>query len=284
MDQELHRVIKNASQSAANLKLLPPGCAGSVEGSMTNARTGGAMEFMDYRAYREGDEIKHVDWRLYARSEQLMVRRFAQETDPRCDIIIDCSRSMDLYGKKAVAAGMGAALAQCALNASFSLQVWGLHDTLLNFTPAEEPLGWAFPETGSSGTALQHFELLKNGLYRKGIRIFISDLFFDISPGTLLRNLSSGGGKVIIVQIAGGCEIAPGLSGSVSVTDPETGESREIMVDPVCLERYRENLENFKCRYAESAKLHNAAILFLNADDYLDKWDMELFCREGIVQ
>ena len=94
MDQELHRVIKNASQSAANLKLLPPGCTGSVEGSMTNARTGGAMEFMDYRAYREGDEIKHVDWRLYARSEQLMVRRFAQETDPRCDIIIACRHSL----------------------------------------------------------------------------------------------------------------------------------------------------------------------------------------------
>ena len=114
--------------------------------------------------------------------------------------------------------------------------------------------------------------------------MFISDLFFDFPPGDVLRDLSSGGGKVIIVQIAGGCELSPELSGCVSVTDPETGECKEIQADAECLERYRENLELFKRRYAESAKLHNASILFLNADDYLEKWDMELFCREGIVQ
>lgn len=282
MDQELQKCIKAASAAAANLKLVPPVSSGSFDGSRTGSGTGGAMEFADYRAYRAGDELRRVDWRLYARSEQLMVRRFAQETSPRCDIILDFSRSMEFYGKKAAMLGMGAFFAKSALNANFSLQVWGIGDALMKMTAPGEPELWEVPAQGGRKEPFPLFEELRSGLFRNGVRILISDLFFNMAPGELMKNL--GGGNVIILQVLGAEELFPSLSGAVTVTDPESGANKVIHVDSSALERYREELGNFQSRYVEVARSHNASIFFLNGADVVKNWNVENFCREGILQ
>lgn len=281
MDQRSFRAINAALNAAANLKLVPPVCTGSFEGSRTGAKTGGSMEFADYRAYREGDELRRVDWRLYARSEQLMVRRFAQESDPRCDIIIDLSRSMDFYGKNAAAAGLAALFAKSALNAGFSLQVWGIHDRLLKMTTPETPELWELPEQGGT-EGMELFEELRQGLFRNGVRVFISDLFFDLSPGKLMRFL--GGGNAVVIQILGQEELNPSLSGSVTVTDPESGRSKVLHADEAALERYHEKLTHFQSEYAETVRAYNSSVFFLNASFLLNDWNLESFCREGILQ
>lgn len=282
MDHKLLQVIRSALRAGANLKLVPPLCAGTAEGSRTGSKTGGTMEFADYRSYQEGDELRRVDWRLYARSEQLMVRRFAQETDPRCDIIIDCSRSMDFYDKNAAAAGTAALFAQSALNAGFSLQVWGLHDSLLKMELPETPELWELPPTGSEGDVHPCFEELRPGLFRNGVRIFISDLFFSLSPGELMNVL--GGGNAVIIQILGDQELLPHFSGSVTVTDPESGRSKAIHADEAVLKGYRERLGHFQSRYAEVVRGHNSAIFFLSVSSCLENWDLDAFCGEGVLQ
>lgn len=281
MDQESFHAVNAALRAAASLKLVPPVCAGSFEGSRTGSNTGGSMEFADYRSYREGDELRRVDWRLYARSEQLMVRRFAQESDPRCDIIMDCSRSMDFYCKKAAAAGLAALFAKSALNAGFSLQVWCIHDTLLKMTTPETPELWEIPERGGKENA-EVFQELRHGLFRNGVRVFISDLFFDLSPGELMKFL--GGGNSVILQILGEEELSPVLSGSITVTDPESGRSKVLHGDAAVVERYRERLTHFQSEYAGVVRAHNSSIFFLNASVCLKEWNLESFCREGILQ
>jgi hypothetical protein len=282
MERELQNSIKEALQRTTGLTLVPPVCTGSFEGSRTGRRTGGAMEFADYRSYRQGDELRHVDWRLYARSDQLMVRRFAQETDPRCDIIIDCSASMDFYRKNAAAAGLGAIFAQSALNAGFSLQVWLLHDTLLKLREPETPLLWELPAKGSTESSGKAFETLSAGLFRNGVRILISDLFFDLSPETVMQKL--GYGNSVVIQVLGDEELTPRLSGNISVTDPESGESKLISVSPETLEKYKANLEHFQRRYAETLNAYNSCFFSFNAASVAENWNMELFCREGILQ
>lgn len=282
MDQELQQAVKDALSAGANLKLLPPVCAGNFDGKRLGAKTGGAMEFADYRSYREGDDLRRIDWQLYARSEQLMVRRFAQETDPRCDIIIDCSASMDFYRKNAAAAGLGAIFVQSALNAGFSLQVWLLHDTLLKLREPETPLLWELPAKGSTESSGKAFETLSAGLFRNGVRILISDLFFDLSPETVMQKL--GYGNSVVIQVLGDEELAPRLSGNISVTDPESGESKLISVSPETLEKYKANLEHFQRRYAETLNAYNSCFFSFNAASVTENWNMELFCREGILQ
>jgi hypothetical protein len=189
---------------------------------------------------------------------------------------------MDFYGKNAAAAGIAAVFAASALNAGFSIQAWGLGESVLKLHPAEEPLYWELPETGSSENTLEGFESLRGSLFRNGVRIFISDLFGPLLPRELIR--LPGEGKLIVIQILGNEEIAPSLSGPVSVTDPESGACRTLQVTPEVIERYKENLQALQRTFSEELKACGGSFFSLDASECLEKWDMEPFCREGILQ
>lgn len=69
-----------------------------VEGFITGLHKspfhGFSVEFAEHRAYNKGESTRHIDWKLYARTEKLFVKRYEEETNLRCQIIIDCSSSM----------------------------------------------------------------------------------------------------------------------------------------------------------------------------------------------
>ena len=86
---------------------------------------GASLEFMDYRAYAPGDDLRHIDWNAYGRTDKLIVKRFENEIQPHVDILLDTSRSMAITPQKQAAAEfltgyfMGA-----AENSRFSCQLW----------------------------------------------------------------------------------------------------------------------------------------------------------------
>ena len=86
--------IIKALACSAGLKLVSPAKLTGFEGKKVGKRTGNALEFAEYRDYQPGDDIRRLDWGVFARQEQLMVRQFNEEVEPRCDIILDCSASM----------------------------------------------------------------------------------------------------------------------------------------------------------------------------------------------
>lgn len=282
MEEQSQRAIREALRAVSFLKLNSPFAVGSFEGGRTGVRSGGAMEFADYRPYRAGDELRRIDWQLYARSEQLNVRRYALETDPRCDILIDCTSSMNVYQKSAAAAGVGAIFAQSALNGGFSLQVWTLGDELNKVENPGEPLLWNLPPSHSAQDVSELLFRSEKGFFRNGLRIFISDLLFETPPETVLKSL--GGAGCVIVQILGEAELEPVLSGEITLHDPESGRTRSLTVDERSLQRYKEKLHRFQARWAETARKYNSCIFFLNASVLLKNWDMETFCREGVLQ
>ncbi len=69
-----------------------------VEGFITGLHKspfhGFSVEFAEHRLYNKGESTKHIDWKLYARSEKLFIKRYEEETNLRCQIIIDTSSSM----------------------------------------------------------------------------------------------------------------------------------------------------------------------------------------------
>src|SRR3989442_15603050 len=80
---------------------------------------GFSVEFRDYRDYQPGDDLRHLDWRLYARSDRLCVKRYQQETNARCYVLCDTSASMGYRGRAAWGSKMECArtlgLALCGL-------------------------------------------------------------------------------------------------------------------------------------------------------------------------
>jgi len=282
MRKELIQAIDSALAKGSGLKLTPPVCPGSFDGRRTGRQAGGATEFADYRAYREGDELRRVDWRLFARNDQLMVRQFARETDPRCDLILDCSESMSFYHKMEAAAGLGAVFARSAASSGFSLQVWALHDEVLKVEPAADPPAWDLPETGSRSNPPETLHLAAPGFFRQGMRILISDLLFEEPPEKVLRLL--GPGAAAVVQILGNEELNPGLPGRITLTDPETGEEKGLDVNEELLHRYRDNLETFRGKWEESCSAHQALFFTLDAGHLIERWDMTSFCGKGLLQ
>lgn len=89
-----------------------------VEGFITGLHKspfhGFSVEFAEHRLYNVGDSVKNVDWKLFARSDKLFVKRFEEETNLRCQILIDCSSSM-YYPDKGLNKFQFSALAAAAL-------------------------------------------------------------------------------------------------------------------------------------------------------------------------
>src|SRR3569832_1506993 len=71
---------------------------GTISGLHRSPLHGVSVEFADYREYSPGDDLKRLDWRAYARSYRYYVKRFEEETNLRCTIMLDASASMR-YGR-----------------------------------------------------------------------------------------------------------------------------------------------------------------------------------------
>ena len=91
---EIHRV------AAAFRLAMPRTPVGGRLGERLGSGTGSSLEFQDYRQYTMGDDLRHVDWSAYARSEVLTVRLYREEVAPRIDLVLDISRSMTVTAEK----------------------------------------------------------------------------------------------------------------------------------------------------------------------------------------
>src|ERR1043166_9408512 len=68
---------------------------GAIKGERRSKRKGQSVEFADYRNYVKGDDLRHLDWNLYARLDRLFIRLFQEEEDLHFYVLIDNSLSMD---------------------------------------------------------------------------------------------------------------------------------------------------------------------------------------------
>src|SRR5438128_5621898 len=102
------------SVGAAFRLAMPRAPAGGRLGERLGSGTGSSLEFQDYRQYAPGDDLRHVDWAAYARSEVLTVRLYREEVAPRIDLVLDASRSMVLTEQKIRAYGELCGLLACA--------------------------------------------------------------------------------------------------------------------------------------------------------------------------
>jgi len=87
---------------------------GFLSGLHASPFHGLSVEFRDYRDYQPGDDLRHVDWRLYARNDRLCIKRHEQETNARCYLLCDTSASMSYRGGRAWASKMECARVLCA--------------------------------------------------------------------------------------------------------------------------------------------------------------------------
>ena len=175
---------------------------GTISGLHRSPFSGFSVEFASHREYVPGDEIKHIDWKVWARADRLYIKQYEEETNLRCTILLDCSRSM-AYGdegpgmsKFGYAATMAASLAYLLQRQQDGVGLV-LFDTAvrLNLPVSSHPshmrrimheLNEAKPDRETDVSDV--FHRLAEEIPKRGLIVLISDLFVDAE--TLTRALS----------------------------------------------------------------------------------------------
>ena len=204
---------------------------------------GFSVEFTEYRPYSPGEDTRYLDWRLYARSDRFYLKKFEDETNLRCHLVVDHSRSMGYgsltYSKSDYARTFAATLAWFLHEQGDAVGLFSFDDRVRHYLPARHRRGHLRQlmlalEGESSGRATNLSEPLRRAaeLARKrGMIILISDLLAPV--GELERHLArltAAGHELVVFQVLDPNELAFNFQDAMLFQDLESG--KEIYIDP----------------------------------------------------
>lgn len=279
MDPALRQALRDGEKLGARYALqIPQVAASGWTGSRSGRRAGSSIDFQDYREYQPGDDLRFIDWGIYARTDRLTVKLFREEVTPHLDLILDGSRSMSLENtaKADAVARLAALLAVSATNAQCTQAVW-LSGEGFQRLPNDTlpPSAWDKLDLDGRRTPEQSFEILPPKFRRLGVRVFVSDLLWPGEPLALLRRLRDGAADLFVIQLLGREDATPPEHGNLRVVDSETGVENEIYIDSNVAGRYAENLSQLQQAWNDSCRQCGAHMTTLIAED-LEKSVTEL--------
>jgi uncharacterized protein (DUF58 family) len=204
---------------------------------------GFSVEFSEYREYSPGDDPRYLDWKLFARSDRYYVKRFEDETNLRCHLVLDTSRSMGYgtigYSKIEYARTAAATIAYFLATQRDAVGLVTFEDRIVEYLPARyrpghlrRILGVLEREPAGNATDLAGpIEELAATVRKRGLIILLSDLLADASAlKTRLGYLRSRGHDVVVLRILDPAEIGFSFATPAMFRDVESG--RELYVDP----------------------------------------------------
>ena len=216
---------------------------------------GFSVEFTEYRQYSPGDDPRHIDWRVYARSDRYYIKKFEDETNLRCHLLLDHSRSMGYgsggYTKSQYAGTLAATLAYFLFTQGDAVGLATFDDQIRQYMLPRNRPGYlrrlmltleAHPGGGATdlGPPLKR---IAETITKRGLIILISDLLTSIErlePD--LNYLKASGHDVVIFNVLDPAELNFDFKSPALFQDIETG--RNMYVDPVATQKaYEHRLE-----------------------------------------
>ena len=252
-----------AVHAAASIRLAMPraplrGRAGERLGS----GTGASLEFQDYRSYAPGDDLRHVDWAAYARSELLTVRMYREEVAPRVDLVLDVSRSIAVTEAKQRAFSELSALIACACASTVT-------DTRLITAPAMRPEPLPTPEHIERFLTFDVNQSAFEGgplpLRRRSVRIVVSDFLFPHDPDALISRLARESAWLAIVQLTLADEAEPQVDGGRRLIDVEGRGESDLVIDAAAVRDYRARFASLRLGLSRAARRVGAPFAHLVA-------------------
>lgn len=228
---------------------------GRMKGERRSKRKGQSVEFADFRNYVAGDDLRTLDWNLYARLDKLIVKLFLEEEDLHFFTLIDASPSMSFGNpsKLQYAKQLAAALGFIGLIRSDRVVIESLGQSIHNRGPVLrgrrsvrrmlETLDGIQPnESVSLAEGVKRFCLRNHG---KGIVVLISDLMDKEGYEAALRYLVARRVDVYVMHVLSQEEIDPDVTGDLKLVDCEDQDVAEITVSAPLLARYKKTLDAF---------------------------------------
>ncbi len=233
---------------------------GVMKGDRRSRKRGTSIEFADYRNYTKGDDLRRLDWNVYARLERPFIKLLEEEEDLSVHIIIDGSASMNWpdependENKLRYALKLAGALGHIGLSTNDLLTVtflnsggnrrWGPHRGARNSLQLLQ-----FLETASaSGPTDLNQSLHSYALRarRPGLLFLLTDLLSPNGYQDGINALQSRGYEVGLIHLLSPDELDPPLGGDLKLVDIETGHDAEITLDDATLDMYRQRLQSW---------------------------------------
>ena len=268
---------------------------GFVAGLHRSPDFGFSQEFAEYRAYTPGDDLRHVDWNLFARTERCYLKRYRGETNSQLTILLDASNSMN-YSSHAVSK---MDYARYTASSLFYLALHNQRDPAGLIVFDDEVRNYIRPSTRQGqlnrllsgleqaeprartdfSKPLLHFQEF---LRRRGMVLIISD-FYE-APETIVRTIEPllfHGSEVVLFHVLDPKEIRPELRGPAILVDLESDQRLEVIPEYVKGE-YCRKMDSHLQQLSERAHAAGLDYHLLVTDKPLDAALSEyLFLRQG---
>lgn len=209
--------------------LLSPAPRGSGL-SRLSPHAGASTEFRDHRDYAPGDDPRHIDWRAYARTDRLLVKRFFEESLPDLALLLDRSASMQAHpGKADRADALARGLEELGRRAGMRCRTVEIH-------------------------GLDSLDLRAAALRPGCAAVLLSDLLSPAGPDPWISALRPAA-AVAALQILSPEELDP-RPGLARLTDAETGLHRDLAIDDAMIRRYRQRLDRLSAEAEDRCRNH----------------------------
>jgi uncharacterized protein (DUF58 family) len=289
--------------------------AGKMPGERRSKRRGQSVEFDDYREYTPGDDLRHIDWSIFARLDRFFVKLFREDEDLVVHIVLDDSPSM--HGG-AITAGDKAAPTKAVYARRLAMAIGYIGLVNQNRVVIERfgsgparrlaPMRGrrslerltAFllerPDPDDRNVAVEPFSNAMSRVARTkaghGVLCLLSDFMFPEGVDQGLRYLGAAGAEgfdVSCMQVLSPGELDPaiemdaGLRGDIRLTDIESGRASEVTVSAALLDQYRKRLDAHIESIAEACRIRGMRHLILDTSVPVDRVVLDGLRRRQIV-
>ncbi|MBC8099953.1 MAG: DUF58 domain-containing protein [Armatimonadetes bacterium] len=255
IDEATRRKLDQLMLSASRVR------AGSIKGERRSVKRGTSIEFADYRNYAPGDDLRRLDWNVYARLDRPYIKLLEDEEDLAVHVLLDASASMNWgdetapdHHKLLFAKRLFAGLGYISLGTNDRLAMSAFSSGgVVQFGPVRGRgrsvalLRFAHSVVGDGATDLNQAlkaYALRSG--RAGLCFVISDMFSPTGYLEGVNTLLGKGHEVVLLHVLSPDEVTPPLTGDLRLVDIETNTIQEVTVDSTMRELYMRRLNAWR--------------------------------------
>ena len=267
--------------------------AGKMKGERRSKRRGQSVEFADFRNYVVGDDLRFIDWNIYARLERLFLKLFLEEEDLALYVLVDVSKSCD-YGNpnkalylKQVAAALGyiglvnynrvtvSAMSDGIVADTGAMRGRRRVSQMIDFISKLQPSGASHFTEACRRFALQHRQ--------KGVCVVLSDFFVKEGFENGLRYVAGGKYDLFCVQVLSPQEVEPDLQGDLKLRDLEDDDLAEVSVTGPLIKQYKANLNAYCLALKDYITRRGGTYLFTSTSVPFDTLVLNYLRERGLL-
>ena len=285
MQEALKYLQPNVVAQLANMELRARLVVeGFITGLHKSPYHGFSVEFTEHRPYMPGDEIRHIDWNAYAKTDRYYIKEFEEETNLKSYLILDASKSMDYASpgnikKIEYASYVAAALGYLMVEQRDAVGLTVYDERIRTSLPPRATKLYLQQilreletlKAGNKTGAAQSLHEVAERIKRRGLVVILSDLFDDARQVmTALKHFRHRGNEVIVMQVLDPLERSFAFGTDAIFRDMETSE--ELMTQPWHIQTaYRESLQEFLDFYKRECRENAIDYLLLDTATPFDR-------------